>query len=134
MFVETDIVNWKMKQIATYLFLMLTLTGYANTADAMSLRCDFNTKFVCRETSCGMSEDNGVYALIDTEAKTYSRCDARGCDHYKPEISTSGRFLNIALPANGMNMKLRTDDLSVVDVATIGLDVLVSRGDCKPAM
>lgn len=60
-----------------------------------------------------------IYTLIDIDKATYSRCDNRCCDGYKPSVSKFGEFINLSLPENGLVVKIQQSDLSVVDVAMV---------------
>lgn len=117
------------------MFVILSLffasPSYAAEQKSTSLRCEFTSKFVCSGASCEQIVSTETHILVDTEKGSYSRCDSRGCDNYKPIISKSGVFTNVALPKNGSVVKIQNDEMSVVDVATIGLHPLVSHGTCK---
>jgi len=70
------------------------------------------------------------YVLIDTDRKTYSRCDGRGCESYQASFTTSGAFTNIDVPGRGMMAKLGAD-LAFAEVVSIGLVLIVSHGKCQ---
>ena len=72
--------------------------------------------------------------IIDWEQKTYSRCDAKGCDTYPAQISQSGLFYNIGVPQHGLLAKVWANSQApmFVENFTLGLSTLVSHGTCEP--
>jgi hypothetical protein len=63
--------------------------------------------------------------------QTYSRCDIRGCDKYDAIFSRSGIYTVIDVPGRGLTAKLVTDLSAFLELATIGMQALVSFGACQ---
>jgi hypothetical protein len=93
--------------------------------------CTITEKLQCAQGQGCQSVKNTIIVRIDTERQIYSRCDAKGCDEFQPQFNVSGKFTNIAVPANGLLAKLATDGSSFTEVATLGTAVLLSFGFCS---
>lgn len=84
----------------------------------------------CGRKSCVETEPK-VFARWTPAAGTYERCDADGsCQSFRPQISYSGSWTNIALPENGMLARV-TASGEYTEVATIMDSVLVYHGQCE---
>lgn len=59
-------------------FVGITVCG---SAHAVPLKCDIAAKYRCQPGGCE-SVQPSVWNIVDVEAKTYQRCDAKGCDTY----------------------------------------------------
>ncbi|MBZ9654022.1 hypothetical protein [Phyllobacterium lublinensis] len=116
-----------MKTLLTPLALVLC-AGAAHADDAL-LRCDITSKFICTSSGCQPAK-LAVFNLIDMRDKTLARCDSKGCDPYTATFSSSGLFLNIAVPTNGLLAKLGGNG-DFVEVATLAGQVYSSFGSCK---
>ena len=90
--------------------VLVFVAGIVPPGRAAELRCEIATKNACGETGCRPGNIT-VWNLIDLEARRYSRCDRKSCDHYPANISVSGLFYNIAVPERGMLAKLSQDGL-----------------------
>ncbi len=96
---------------------------------AAAIRCDFQSKMSCRADSCQFLEIT-TYSVIDPAESTYARCDSNGCDTYPAEFVESGAFMNITVPGRSLMGKMSLPNAKVVEIATLGLDVLLSYGTC----
>ena len=100
-------------------------------AHALVLRCDPRTIMVCSPIGCERGNSR-VYLLIDTDKKTYSRCDSKGCDTYEGIVlNTSGQFGSIQIPGRSILQKMDLETGRYTEVATLMLDVYVNHGQCK---
>jgi hypothetical protein len=101
-------------------------------ADAASqvLRCDVTSKFKCAESGCD-KVTAGMWNIVDFPRQTISRCDSKGCDTYNAQFATSGAYINIALPANGMLAKLSSNGTMFMETATVMATAFVSFGSCR---
>ena len=93
--------------------------------------CTVTEKLQCSQGYGCQSVKNKIVVRIDMERQIYSRCDAKGCDEYQPKFTVSGKFINIAVPANGLLAKLTADGSSFTEVVTLGAVVLLSFGFCS---
>jgi hypothetical protein len=89
-------------------------------ADAASqvLRCDVTSKFKSAESGCD-KVTAGMWNIVDFPRQTISRCDSKGCDTYNAQFATSGAYINIALPANGMLARLSSNGTMFMETATL---------------
>lgn len=93
------------------------------------LKCTPTTKVFCDRTSCE-KDSPSVWVELDRRAKTFSRCDVKGCDTYKGNFETAGVFTNIqGVTPMGTMIKV-LGDRKYIEVATIGLSSLISNGTC----
>ena len=106
---------------------------FANIEPAVAAKyiCEVSAKFVCGSDTGCQKNPIGVWNEIDTEQLTLARCDRKGCDRYKAIFATSGAFINISLPQNGMLAKISLIDSKFVEVATVMTAVFVSHGQCR---
>jgi hypothetical protein len=93
--------------------------------------CTITEKFQCAQGQGCQPIESKVVIRINVEKQVYSRCDAKGCDDYQAQFTVSGKFINIAVPANGLLAKLTADGSSFTEVATLGTAVLLSFGSCR---
>jgi hypothetical protein len=84
----------------------------------------------CDPTGCKQIKTT-IWNLIDLESGRYSRCDNKGCDHYKISEKKSGIYLNIKLQGKATFAKMNSDGSNFIEVATLGVVALVSHGSCK---
>jgi hypothetical protein len=98
------------------------------TAIAAEMTCSIDKKHHCEAAAGCQQIDNPISVRIDFARKTYSRCDATGCDRYDVQIWQSGAYYNIGLP--GALAKVSSDDRSFVEVLTSALQTYVSFGKC----
>lgn len=107
-------------------------------ADIAKLSCFPTSRFDCGGGSCTVSAP-ATYYFVDygTESGTYFRCDAKGCDPYQVEVTTSGEFTQFT-PSQGQAMmfKVATGDIlgnkgEFIDIATLGTGAIVSSGKCE---
>lgn len=112
--------------------VVIALFVMQSTAHAAGeLTCTISEKVRCSQGQGCHPVEATIIVRLNPEQQTYSRCDAKGCDDFQAQFGVSGNFLNIALPQNGMLAKVSGDLLSVMEVVTLGADVLVSYGSCK---
>ena len=76
-----------------------------------------------------------VLFLLGSEGdrKSYSRCDQQGCESYDATVEEAGRYENwqLAEPQGIIFKRALSEDKSFVEVATLGLQVYVSFGQCE---
>ena len=113
-------------QMVRFVIVSATMINQSTAAD----RCDVKQKFLCNQTGC-QSTAPTIFSRIDTDQRTYSRCDQKGCDDYQAAISRSGDFMLIALPERGLLAKVSLSNGGFLEVATLGLDAYVSYGQCR---
>lgn len=107
-------------------------------ADIAELSCFPTNRFDCGGDSCTASAP-ATYYFVDygTERGTYFRCDAKGCDPYPVEVTTSGEFTQFTPPqGQAMLFKVATGDVlgnkgEFIDIATLGTGAIISSGKCK---
>jgi hypothetical protein len=97
-------------------------------------RCTATKKIVCENGECKDAPPT-VFFLLGRQGdrNTYSRCDQQGCDTYDAMIKKAGLFENWQLvePQGVIFKRTLSDDQSFVVVATLGLQVYVSFGQCE---
>jgi hypothetical protein len=107
-------------------------------ADIAELSCFPTNRFDCGNETCTASAP-ATYYFVDygTESGTYFRCDAKGCDPYPVEVTTSGEFTQFT-PSQGQAMmfKVATGDIldnkgEFIDIATLGTGAIISTGKCE---
>ena len=102
------------------------------TAWAAEYRCDLTNKYHCSQKQGCRSIPPKTWAQIDTDKRTYSRCNRLGCDLYDADFNTSGAFVTIEVNGRGLMAKMQLDGSSFVEVATLATDVYTSFGSCRP--
>ena len=97
-------------------------------------RCTATKKFVCVDGECKEAAPT-VFFLLGSEGdkKTYSRCDQQGCETYDAITKDAGLYENwqLAEPQGIIFKRTLSDDQSFLEVATLGLQVYVSFGQCE---
>lgn len=99
-------------------------------AGAAELRCGIATKSVCEPTGC-KSIQPSISNKIDTEKRTFSRCEGTKCDDYEAVMTRSGQFLLVEVPGRSVNAKVEMTTLSFHEVASLGHQVFISFGVCR---
>jgi hypothetical protein len=92
--------------------------------------CTIAEKWQCTQGQGCLPIDNKIVIRMDETQKTYSRCDAKGCDDFPALFNQAGSFVNVAIPANGLLAKFGADGSGFVEVTTLGSTVLLSFGSC----
>lgn len=106
----------------------------AGGAAAAALTCRAESVYGCEADRCSASAlVSEVVVHIDTVAKSYRRCDRRGCDSYEPVSSRSGNYWNFELP--GRTTFLRVDmsegaGFRFSETLALGLTVIARFGRC----
>ena len=106
-------------------FLASPVSAYAETT------CTASEKLQCLSGSGCQAVEPTIVVRLNPNLGTYSRCDAKGCDDYQAQYSSSGMFINIALPERGLLAKMAVDGSYFTEVATLATAVLVTFGSCK---
>ena len=114
------------KLLAT-LFIFMLMAGMARGETT----CAITEKLQCAPGEGCQPIQNTIIIRINSEQHIYSRCNANGCNDYQAEFNTSGIFINIAVPSNGLLAKLTIDGSSFTEVATLATAVLLSFGTCR---
>ena len=105
-------------------------------------RCDTTKKMECDELGCRPNTGMKTWMVIGVDAVDgtedgfgkYARCDAKGCDDHTAEVSEAGMFTTVGLVGRpGTFLKVRNDGKSFIDVAAIGIGIMLSFGTCTPA-
>ena len=124
-------------------FLILTMYGSgrstASRQTGMSLpdhfaRCTPAAKLVCEDGKCETTAPKTFYLLGDgCEGKRYSRCDSVACDTYEAVAKQAGLYENWQLtePRGTILKRSLSGDREFVEVATLGMQVYISFGECE---
>lgn len=92
--------------------------------------CTPETRYDCSTDGCKKSKPV-VFVLYDENANKVYRCDKQPCDEYDVSRNISGLYTNLTpLTPNGSLVKL-SEDNQYVETVSIGLDFIVSRGQCN---
>lgn len=94
-------------------------------------KCTLSAEFVCKPTGCTQVQPS-VWIELDFPAHRYSRCDAKGCDHYDFQLSRSGMFTILALPKNAALLKSANDGSQFVEIMGGGESAYNGFGSCHP--
>ncbi len=97
-------------------------------------RCTATKRIVCEVGECKDVKPT-VFFLLGSEGdkKTHSRCDQQGCETYNAVVKEAGLYENwqLADPQGVIFKRTLSEDQSFVEVATLGLQVYVSFGQCE---
>lgn len=113
--------------------------NYSAVAEVAELACFPSARFNCGQGGSCVQSTPSTYYLIDhgTEAGTYFRCDIKGCDQYPVRLRQSGEFTQFT-PSQGQSMLFKVmsgGDLvnrgEFIDIATIGVEAVISTGKCQ---
>lgn len=125
--------------IIGFLALSASLANSENDTQALPehfARCTATKKIVCEDGECKEAAPT-VFFLLGSQGdkKTYSRCDQQGCDTYDATVEEAGKYENwqLAEPQGIIFKRTLSDDQSFLEVATLGLQVYVSFGQCESA-
>ncbi len=117
-----------MTKVIAFIALFAAMT---TSAVATKYRCDPNEKYFCDIGAGCRPVPTTVWNLIDTEKRTFSRCDQNECNHYEASFHTSGTFINIDVRGRSLIAKMALDGSSFVEVATLMTQVYTSFGACR---
>jgi hypothetical protein len=89
---------------------------------------------VCDDSECRSQKIGSEVPVVVTwqpDTGEYRRCNSTGqdCDTYQPQVSYSGSFANVVLPANGLMFRV-TASGEYREIANLMTDTLVYRGQC----
>jgi hypothetical protein len=101
------------------------------SALAAPMVCSISEKHHCQAGFTCQWMENNVSVRIEFDRKTYSRCDANGCDSFKAQFSQADGFHHINL-ANVL-AKVSQADSTFVEIAAFGNKTHVSFGKCANA-
>ncbi len=120
------------RELADALRDLGSLMGRGLPDRAAQWRCDAISKFSYSAEGCEAVRPN-VWLNLDFVARTYERCDTKGCDSYLMDHSQSGKFTQVRLVGHpGMFFKSVSDGSEFVEVVSLHLGVLNAYGRCKP--
>ena len=122
----------EMKRALVVLIVVLTLpvlAGGAALADGW--RCDGTTAQTCSDEGCTRRAPS-VWVELDFEAKTYGRCDRKGCDRYPVGPVTSSGVFMVIQPRAGTFFKATKDGSQYVEVASLLTTIFITHGRCRP--
>lgn len=122
--------EWRVMRKLIEMILVGALATFGQAAAANSLECVVTKKFSCSSEQCNEVLPT-IRNSIDLTAKTYARCDTKGCDTYPAVISVSGVMTTIDLPGRGTFARLTASNNSFVEVTALLTNVLVSYGVCR---
>ncbi len=110
---------------------LLAISITPSVANAAALKCEFKQKQQCVADAACWKVKPTLTAIVDTDAKRYTRCDESGCDAFDATFSGDGaKYLTIELPGRGAFAKVGpTGD--ILEVVSLGSAALVSHGSCK---
>lgn len=87
---------------------------------------------VCNNETCrsiDVPDDPPITVTWYPAEGLISRCDRQNCDEYKPQMSYSGSFANVAAPANAMIFRV-TASGEYREILNLARDTWVYRGQC----
>lgn len=95
--------------------------------------CEGDQRYGCDDTNgcAGSPLAITTWAEFNFDDNSYRRCDRAGCDDYAPVVTRSGEFLNIELPGRASFAKIGPDG-SFSEVVTLGTQVMITYGQCRP--
>lgn len=114
----------------------LLMSGMAMVAlpvasHAQTLICQPDKKFTCdAEEGCRPSA-LGTFYRVNASNAVYERCDRRGCDSYRAQVTRSGTMEIYELVGRGAFLKLQTLDNSFVESVSLTTVVILSFGSCR---
>ena len=94
------------------------------------LICRPKASSVCRKSGCQSGNPARIWTEWNAASKTFSRCDAKGCNAYDAEVFESGVFTNVTAAAHGLMIRIAQDG-SFMELATEGKVVYVHHGTCR---
>ena len=112
-----------------------SLMGRGLPDRAAQWRCDATSRFLCSAEGCKAVRPTmkTPWLNLDFVARTYERCDTKGCDSYLMDHSQSGKFTHVWLVGHpGIFFKSVSDGSEFVEVVSFHLDVFNVYGRCKP--
>lgn len=108
----------------------LALTSAAPTLGAaITYECRFADKRQCSAGKPCKAMPSKVFTRLTLDG-SYARCDEKGCDDYKANVTRSGNWAIFDIPGRGMVAKMSMD-LDLVEVTTINDVVLIGYGKCQ---
>ncbi len=135
--------NWRKKARLSALAVIVVLCTGAPASQSQDIkrelpehfvRCTPTKKLMCAEGECKDVPATTFYLLgKNDQGHTYSRCDRQGCDTYKAAVQEAGLHENWQLtePRGVLFKRELTSRQPFAEVATLGLQVYVSFGQCK---
>lgn len=114
-------------------YVIAAMLCFSSPAIAKPMQCVFTQKEQCQAgIPCRTIAADRIWTKLDLTARTYSRCDAKGCDAYEVQIARSGAWANLTFPGRAMLAKLSIEG-DLVEAVTLNDVTLVGFGKCKPA-
>jgi hypothetical protein len=95
-----------------------------------TLECRASRKDICGPHGCSDSIPQ-TFVRLTPGAGSYQRCDSKGCENYKANVSYSGIWTTMSLPDNATFARL-TNSLDFVEVAAMNDTLYLYRGTCRP--
>jgi len=86
---------------------------------------------VCNSDGCRQTAPS-IRIQLDFKARTYGRCDSKGCDTRAATVSAAGVFTSVTL-SGGTFLKALNDGAEFIDVASSSTSAFINTGVCKPA-
>ncbi len=120
------------KQGRMILAVALAAALVSRPITAAPLQCTFDRKLECGRRGCEPVDVVGIWSRIDQERGSYARCSWRGCDVFVAGFTQSGAFTVIDVPGISVIAKLSAAEWNLVEVAILGMEVVISYGSCRP--
>jgi len=102
----------------------------AHSALAAPMTCRAAQMHSCTKDGCE-AKPTAAFSRADIATGTYERCDSKGCDRYEVKYQTAGVFIT-AIIAPGAFFKKEAAGSGFLEVVTLGTQVFIYAGDCKP--
>lgn len=109
---------------------LLAALSLACPALAAPMECTVSTKQSCSPAGCQPVQPL-MRAVVDLDARTYARCDTKGCDTYNATVSVSGVIVTFDLLGRGAFARMTADGREFVEVVSLLTSTLISYGTCR---
>ncbi len=121
-----------MRSLTVSALIAAALAAVAAPAVAQAIVCTPAEKHFCQPGSGCQPAQLGSWLALDPAKKSYERCDAKGCDKYQADVSTSGAYLTLELPGRAAFARIGAGG-EFVETASLGLATVISFGSCRPS-
>jgi hypothetical protein len=110
-------------------FLLLAALAVSGPAVAHPLTCTWAKAFQCDMDAACKPMKASAPAVLDLAAKSYRRCDERGCSSYAATISQSGPHMT---KVEGKGFALELDQTGKAsETNALDRSVVMSQGTCR---
>jgi hypothetical protein len=101
------------------------------STSATRWRCTPKETQECSPVGCERQKHT-VWFLVDKDRRTYSRCNAAGCDTYGAEVSTAGIFTTYEVRGRATFLRMAEASRHFIGAWTEGVNSIVNGGTCEP--